>query len=178
MWSVISKDHPTRTDISTHAAELLSVAPKLRSAIQASIAKTSFTITQPGPRQGKQCIVTGAGLSGPGGARLPTHDSECLDGGGRSYPELFYSGVLTKEQVDTIYETLTTSNNTKYGTRPMTLGCCGYNNKQVTFWAYGLPYGLLQHDMIERFLLHYFAMSAHTYTRGTWTTPEAVHPDR
>ena len=60
----------------------------------------------------------------------------------------------------------------------MTLGCCGYNNKQVTFWAYGIPYGLLQHDMIERFLLHYFAMSAHTYTRGTWTTPEAVHPDR
>jgi len=63
-------------------------------------------------------------------------------------------------------------------TRPMTLGCAGYNNKQVTFWAYGIPYGLLQHDMVERFLLHYFAMSAHTYTRGTWTTPEAVHPDR
>merc|ERR1711971_1095790 len=32
--------------------------------------------------------------------------------------------------------------------------------------------------MVERFLLHYFAMSAHTYTRGTWTTPEAVSPDR
>ena len=26
----------------------------------------------------------------------------------------------------------------------------------------GIPYGLLQHDMVERFLLHYFAMSAHT----------------
>ena len=128
--------------------------------------------------------------------------------GGDRIRRLFYSGVLTKEQVDTIYENGTTSNNTKYGThkalmtlgtlhppslpfphthsttflphhthrygtRPMTLGCCGYNNKQVTFWAYGIPYGLLQHDMIERFLLHYFAMSAHTYTRGTWT---AVHP--
>jgi hypothetical protein len=40
--------------------------------------------------------------------------------------------------------TLTTSNNTDYPTRPMTLGCAGYNNKQVTFWAYGVPYGLLQ----------------------------------
>jgi len=60
----------------------------------------------------------------------------------------------------------------------VTLGCAGYNNKQVTFWAYGLPYGLLQHDMVERFLLHYFAMSAHTYTRGSQTTPEAAHPDR
>lgn len=48
----------------------------------------------------------------------------------------------------------------------------------MTFWAQGVPYGLLQHDMVERFLLHYFAMAYHTYTRGTWTTPEAVHPDR
>lgn len=32
--------------------------------------------------------------------------------------------------------------------------------------------------MVERFLLHYYGMSAHTYTRGTWTTPEAAHPDR
>jgi hypothetical protein len=37
----------------------------------------------------------------------------------------------------------------------------------------GLAYGLLQHDMIERFLLHFFAVSAHGYTRGTWTTPES-----
>jgi hypothetical protein len=71
----------------------------------------------------------------------------------------------------------------------------------------------LRHDMVERFLLHYFAMSAHTCehsastqpaaalwcrrnltsptheqrtcmrgggadTRGSWTTPEAAHPDR
>jgi hypothetical protein len=32
--------------------------------------------------------------------------------------------------------------------------------------------------MVERFLLHWFGMSAHTYTRGTWTVPEAVNPDR
>jgi hypothetical protein len=48
------------------------------------------------------------------------------------------------QQLDDIYMTLTTSNNTDYPTRPMTLGCAGYNNKQVTFWAYGVPYGLLQ----------------------------------
>ena len=34
-------------------------------------------------------------------------------------------------------------------------------------------YGLLQHDRVERFLLHYFALSAHGYTRGTLTAPEA-----
>ena len=177
MWAAIGTAHG-RKDIVAHATELLAVAPKLRAALQSSIAKTSFTITEPGPRHGKTCIVTGAGRSGPGGARLPAAGASCTDGGGRSYPELFYSGVLTRLQVDDIYETLTTSNNSKYATRPMTLGCAGYNNKQVTFWAYGIPYGLLQHDFVERFLLHYFAMSAHTYTRGSWTTPEAVHPDR
>ena len=41
-----------------------------------------------------------------------------------------------------------------------------------------MAYGLLAADMIERFHVHYFGMSAHTYTRGTWTTPEATHPDR
>lgn len=41
-----------------------------------------------------------------------------------------------------------------------------------------MGYGLLVYDFVERFLLHYFGMSAHTYTRGTWTTPEATHPDR
>ena len=127
-------------------------------AIQASIAKTSFTITEDGPRKGKTCIRTGAGRDGPGQANLPNVNSTCSDGGGRSYPELFYSGVLTAEQVDDIYETVTTSNSSHYPTRPMTLGCAGYNNKQVTFCACGIPYGLLQHDMVERFLLHYFAM--------------------
>ena len=39
--------------------------------------------------------------------------------------------------------------------------------------------GLLAHDMVERFLLHYFGFgSAHAYTRGTVTTPEASSPDR
>ena len=33
--------------------------------------------------------------------------------------------------------------------------------------------------MVERFLLHYFGFgSAHAYTRGTVTTPEASSPDR
>jgi len=176
-WSAIGKAFG-RADVAAHGAQLLAIAPKLRAAIRASIAKTSFTITEPGVRQGKTCIPNGAGRSGAGGANLPAEGASCTDGGGRAYPELFYSGVLTRDEVDDIYETLTTSNNSKYVTRPMTLGCAGYNSKQVTFWAYGIAYGLLQHDMVERFLLHYFSMSAHTYTRGTWTTPEAVSPDR
>jgi len=32
--------------------------------------------------------------------------------------------------------------------------------------------------MVERFLLHFFAMTLHTYTRATWTTPEACAIDK
>ena len=39
--------------------------------------------------------------------------------------------------------------------------------------AAGLAYGLLQADMADEFLLHYFATSAHAYTRGTHTAPES-----
>ena len=38
---------------------------------------------------------------------------------------------------------------------------------------YGFAQGLLQNDEIEKFLLHFFALSAHAYTRGTFTTPES-----
>ena len=89
-----------------------------------------------------------------------------------------YSAALSPEQADDLFTHLTYGNSSLLGTRPLTLGCSGYNNKQTTYTAYGMGYGLLAYDMVERFLLHYFGMSCHTYTRGTWTTPEAVHPDR
>ena len=42
----------------------------------------------------------------------------------------------------------------------------------------GFPFGLLQHDMVERFLLYFFTQSAHANSRGTWTTPESASIDR
>ena len=42
----------------------------------------------------------------------------------------------------------------------------------------GLPFGLLVHDMVERFLLYFFTQSAHSQTRGTWTSPESMTIDR
>ena len=45
--------------------------------------------------------------------------------------------------------------------------------------TFGCPgNGLLQHDMVERFLLYFFTQSAHANTRGTWTTPESASIDR
>jgi hypothetical protein len=125
MWAAVGKARQM-PEVAAHGASLLAIAPKMRAAIQASIAKTSFTITEEGPRKGKTCVRTGAGKDSPSGQpNLPTASSSCTDGGGRSYPEMFYSGVLTAQQVDDIYETVTTSNNSKYGTRPMTMGAAG-----------------------------------------------------
>jgi hypothetical protein len=169
MWVKVGAAND-RDDVVEHGRELLSVAPALRAAIQASMKRTAFATKVNG--KSFMCWPDGADVG------VPTNASQCDMGGGRSYPELFYSGLLSKQQVEEIYHTLTTSSNPLYATRPMTLGCAGYNNKQVTYWQYGTAYGLLQHDFVERFLLHYFAMSAHTYTRGSWSTPEAAHPDR
>ena len=34
------------------------------------------------------------------------------------------------------------------------------------------------HQLIEEFLVHYFALSAHAYTRGSWIAPESTVVDR
>merc|ERR1719326_345614 len=80
---------------------------------------------------------------------------------------MLYSGALTHEQVDDIYNYMS-----KFDKQLM-LGSPGSGNSISLRAPFGLAYALLQYDMIERFLLHFFAMSAHGYTRGTWTTPES-----
>jgi hypothetical protein len=48
----------------------------------------------------------------------------------------------------------------------------------MTFTVHGWGAGLLQADLIEEFLVHYFALSAHAYTRGSWIAPESTVVDR
>ena len=45
----------------------------------------------------------------------------------------------------------------------------GFNNSISSRAPFGMAYALLQHDMTQRFLLHFFTLSAHSYTRGHWT---------
>lgn len=113
MWVAIGTKH-NRPDVTAHGKILLGIAPKLRVAIQTSMTMTSWKLPN-----GRTCWPNRADE----GSHIPS--AACIDGGGRTYPEMFYSGVLTYEQIDDIYTTLTLSNNTKYVTRPMTLGCAG-----------------------------------------------------
>ena len=47
-----------------------------------------------------------------------------------------------------------------------------------TFTIHGFGYGLLSADLVEPFLLQYYGLSAHAYTRGTWIAPESASVDR
>ena len=166
-----------RADIVAHGEELLAAVPDMLRAIQASLNAT-IAPSAGANKRGAVCVPSGADPAGtrPGGPP-GSPPVGCL-GDFRGYNELMYAGVLTEAQADAMFNHLMYGNESALPTRPMTLGACGYNNKQTTYTAYGMAYGLLQHDFVERFLLHWFGMSAHTYTRGTWTTPEAAHPDR
>jgi len=170
MWRTIGQA-TGRLDVMDHADELLTAAPQARAKLLASIAKKIYVTGNP---RAPRCVPTIADPPTPDDYGMP---GGCL-GDFRGYPELMYSGLLSKTQTDDLFTYLTYGNNTHLVVRPLTLGAAGYNSKQTTYTAYGMAYGLLCQDMIERFLLHWFGMSAHTYTRGTFTTPEASHPDR
>ncbi len=55
-----------------------------------------------------------------------------------------------------------------YTTDPGAVG----NRELAGFLSYGHAYGLLHHDDVRAYLLELHALSAHQYTRGTWTAPE------
>ena len=198
MWSEVGQARG-RNDVAAHGVTLVEAGAKIRAAMSASLNQTVQTTSNPlAPR----CVPSAADASIDPSS--PCNQKTTF----RTYGELMYSAMLTREQANDVYLDLQKGNKTSYVTRPMTMGCTGYNNKQATYVAYGMAYGLLAYDEVERvsrgggwarrseaalsspllkihpyctnvkFLLHYFAMSAHTYTRGTWTTPEATHPDR
>ena len=94
---------------------------------------------------------------------------------------MFYSGALTAEQVDAMYvsgQGVTTCEVGKW----LQVGTpAGGNNGNALMFVHipqGLPFGLLQHDMVERFLLYFFTQSAHSACRGTHLTPESQPIDR
>jgi len=88
--------------------------------------------------------------------------------------EMLYSGNLSRQQVEMIV-------NYRAAHRDTILGiptCYGYNTHELAgFLSYGHAYGLLQHDLVREYLLTFFSLMAHQYTRGTWTAPETRNLD-
>eukprot|EP00039_Didymoeca_costata_P000747 m.47124 g.47124 ORF g.47124 m.47124 type:complete len:928 (+) comp10450_c0_seq1:1419-4202(+) len=84
----------------------------------------------------------------------------------KTYPEMMYSGVLTNQQVLDIVKYMSVGN------QSVILLVPGVNTSLSTRAPLGFAYGLLQHDLVPLFLVHFFALSAHGLTRGSWTPPE------
>lgn len=144
-------------------AELRREAESLRSDLQVAIERSRLNV------DGLACIPAIAG------AKEPPHIAAQRDGADpqfrayRTYMEMLFSGVLPRSDVETIVRY-------REGTRDTILGiptAYGYNTGElVGFLSYGHAYGLLQHDFTREFLLTLYSLSAHQYTRGTWTAPE------
>ena len=122
MWKAVGKA-AGRADVTTHGTALLAAAPRMASNLEASLNKT---IRQTASQRAPRCVPTSADPP-------PTPSAPpigCL-GDFRGYPELMYAAVLTFNQTDDLFRHLAYGNASELTTRPMTLGCTGYNNKQV-----------------------------------------------
>ena len=154
VWTAIGKSSG-RADVAAHGAQLLKLAPQLYHDLHASMNRTLNASS--------------------GGERCWSSTAETVAGEEtfRGFSELLYSGALTAQQAADIY--LAASGGSSCGAkRFLTLGSPGVGGATIaTPTSYGFAHALLQHDEVEKFLLHYFAISAHGYTRGTFTTPES-----
>jgi hypothetical protein len=99
--------------------------------------------------------------------------------------ELLHSGVLDRSHVRTILRYRAAHRDIRLGV-PMAYGFDSWDDlggngaEMAGFLSYGHAYGLLQHDLVREFLLALHSLSAHQYTRGSWTAPEtrSLHPNR
>ena len=100
----------------------------------------------------------------------------------RTYSEAFYSGgveeSVAKEIVAWHQLNGKKGSRVKLGVLTGSGGDVASTGALETFTIHGWGYGLLQHDMVEAFLLQFFALSAHCYTRGTFVAPESAMLDR
>jgi hypothetical protein len=153
VWSAVGQ-RSGRTDVAAHGADLLKIAPRLYQDLHSSMNKT-------------------ANASASGGHCWAMAAETTQQATFRGYAELMYSGALTATQVADIYSAASGSS-TCGAKRMLTLGSPGIGGTTIaTPTPYGFAHALLQVDEPEKFLLHFFAISAHAYTRGTFTTPES-----
>merc|ERR1740117_1015091 len=103
----------------------------------------------------------------------------------RTYSEALYSGALNESVISEIVQwhnqkqgAGVRGSRLKLGVLAGAGGDVSSGDQLETFTIHGWGYGLLQADLIEPFLLQYFALSAHAYTRGTWIAPESTPIDR
>lgn len=161
--------------LSARGVELRVHAAGLREALQVAIARSSIA-TEPTSIP----IIAGALEPFDAAVMRDPHDPQFR--AYRAHMELLFSGVLTEAQVAAIVRYREARHDVLLGVP----AAYGYNHdgtgeyahgELAGFLSYGHAYGLLQYDMVREFLLELYSLSAHQYTRGTWTAPETRRID-
>ena len=89
----------------------------------------------------------------------------------RSYSGMFYSGGVTAQTAQEIVDY--NQNHSKLSHFGIWGGVGSFRNQIMSFTEQGHGYGLVQHGLVEPFLLQLFSEMAHDCTRGSWTCFES-----
>ena len=166
-WERIGREQK-RDDLVSWGQSLRGESRNLNADLQASLGRSLLANTVPA------CLPAIAGATEPFdvAAARDGHDPQFR--AYRAYMEMLDSGCLTRPQVEAVIRY-------REAHRDILLGvpaAYGYASREMGgFLAYGHAYGLLQNDFVREYLLELYSLSAHQYTRGTWTAPETRRLD-
>jgi len=131
--------------------------------VQQAIARSMLTNTEP------PCLPAIAGVKEPFDIAVERDKLDPQIRSYRAYSEMLHSGILTRAQVETVVNYRATHHDIILGVPTV----YGYDTHELGgFLSYGHAYGLIQHDFLREYLLTFYSLLAHQYTRGTWTAPE------
>lgn len=157
-----------RADMAAWGTRLRRESNELNADLRTAIERSMLHDTKPA------CLPVIAGAKEPFDVAAARDSRDPQFRAYRANMEMLYSGCLTKTDVETIVHY-------REAHRDILLGvpsAYGYNSHELAgFLSYGHAYGLLQHDFVREFLLELYGLSAHQYTRGTWTAPETRRID-
>jgi len=167
VWKRIGKTNHD-LELANWGQGLVTESQALEKDIQAAIGRSLLKL------DGKVCLPAIAGVKEPFDVAVARDPLDPQFRSYRAYMEMLFSGDLTREQVETIV-------NYRAGHHDTILGiptAYGYSTQELAgFLSYGHGYGLLQNDLVRKYLLLLYGIMAHQYTRATWTAPETRNID-
>jgi hypothetical protein len=155
-------------ELVTWGRQLRQESRTLAKDIQTAIARSLLTNTTP------PCLPAIAGVTEPFHLAVARDKLDPQFRSYRAYMEMLYSGNLTREQVETVVKYRAAHHDIILGI-PVVYG--HRTHEWGGFLSYGHGYGLLQYDFAREYLLLLYSLTAHQYTRGTWTAPETRNLD-
>ena len=170
VWRRIGRDR-TDTELGARGEQLSTAAAGIDQDLQLAIGRSLRTDLEPPWLP----TIAGAEVPWPDAVGADVHDPQFR--AYRANAELLFSGRLSRDQVRMIVDHRAAHRDIVLG-MPVAYGFgngpAAENNaaELAGFLSYGHAYGLLQHDLVREYLLELYALSAHQYTRGSWTAPE------